>query len=119
MATDRTSIRDDDKMGSVTFGGEFCLDLVQDTDQEVWTGNLTDKRWAVALLNRDAVNNATISVQYVDATVDTSTHAFFCYPFLHMHLITVFFSLTISLIVLYAASGFLLDDSPTLQYEVP
>lgn len=64
MAADRTRIRDDDKMGGVKLGGDFCLDLANDGDLEVWAGPLANKRWAVALLNRDATSAAPITVNY-------------------------------------------------------
>jgi hypothetical protein len=64
MATDRVGMRDDDKVGGVTRGGDFCLDLVQDADSEVWAGPLADKKWAVALLNRNANAPAKITLNY-------------------------------------------------------
>lgn len=54
MHSDRTGVRDDDKAGSVTFGGDWCLGIANDGDSEVWAGPLADKKWAVALLNRHA-----------------------------------------------------------------
>ena len=53
MATDTVGVLDDDKIGGVTTGGNFCLDLVYDTDAEVWAGPLASNKLAVALLNRD------------------------------------------------------------------
>ena len=64
MASERLTIRDDDKAGGVKFGGDFCLDLAQDADAEVWAGPLADKKWAVALLNRHPTDNATITVDF-------------------------------------------------------
>jgi len=74
MASDRTGVIDDDKVGSVTAGGDFCLDLVQDADKEVWAGPLADKKWAVALLNRDPLANATITVAWTmfNSTADAT-----------------------------------------------
>ena len=48
----------------VSTGGDFCLDVVQESDAEVWAGPLSDRRWAVALLNRDPLANATITVDW-------------------------------------------------------
>jgi len=61
---DKVAVLDDDKMGGVAAGGEFCLDVVADSDTEVWAGPLSGKRWAVALLNRDPNATATITVDY-------------------------------------------------------
>ena len=36
MASDRVGVRDDDKAGGLSLGGDFCLDLVADMDSEVW-----------------------------------------------------------------------------------
>ena len=65
MTAERDGIIDDDKAGSVrTGGGDWCLDLVQDADQEVWAGPLDQKKWAVALLNRHPTTVSTISVDF-------------------------------------------------------
>lgn len=64
MHSDRTGVRDDDKAGALSFGGDWCLDLAQDADSEVWAGPLADEKWAVALLNRHPTANATITVDY-------------------------------------------------------
>ena len=64
MVADRAAVRDDDKMGGVTFGGDFCLDLVRDGDAEVWAGPLAGNKWAVALLNRNPSANATITANW-------------------------------------------------------
>jgi hypothetical protein len=65
MAADRAGVLDDDKVGTVNTGsGDFCLDLVRDSDSEIWAGPLADNKWAVALLNRDSAANATITVEY-------------------------------------------------------
>jgi hypothetical protein len=74
MAADRIGVRDDDKVGGVTIGGDFCLGLAADGDSEVWAGPLTDKKWAVALLNRNPTANATIALDYTmfNATADAS-----------------------------------------------
>jgi hypothetical protein len=73
-AADRIGIRDDDKVGGVTVGGDYCLDVVQDTDTEVWVGPLADSKWAVALLNRDPTTVATITVDFssINATAGSS-----------------------------------------------
>ena len=64
VASDRSSVIDDDKVGGVSIGGDWCLDTVQDGDSEVWAGPLANKKWAVALLNRHASSNSTIKVDY-------------------------------------------------------
>ena len=64
VASDRSSVRDDDKVGVVALGGDWCLDTAEDGDSEVWAGPLADKKWAVALLNRHATANSTIKVDY-------------------------------------------------------
>ena len=51
-ATDNTTILDDDLVGHVTRGGDFCLDLTTGGMLEVWQGPLTANRIAVALFNR-------------------------------------------------------------------
>ena len=51
-------------VGGVTFGGDFCLDLVRDGDAEVWAGPLAGNKWAVALLNRNPSANATITANW-------------------------------------------------------
>ena len=57
-------MRNDNKIGGVTMGGDFCLDIAQDGDSEVWAGPLANKSWAVALLNRDSNATANITVDY-------------------------------------------------------
>jgi hypothetical protein len=64
MAADRANVRDDNKAGKVTTGGDFCLDLAADGDSEVWAGPLAENKWAVALLNRDPTTKAAITVDY-------------------------------------------------------
>ena len=64
MASDRVSVRDDDKAGGLSLGGDFCLDLVADMDSEVWAGPLASSKWAVALLNRHPTTNSSITVQW-------------------------------------------------------
>ena len=54
MAADTSGIRNDDKVGGTTFGGNFCLDIVDDSDAEVWAGPIAGGKWAIALLNRDS-----------------------------------------------------------------
>ena len=64
MHANRHGVRDDDKAGTVTIGGDFCLDVAQDNDSEVWAGPLADKKWAVALLNRHVNETASMTVDY-------------------------------------------------------
>ena len=64
MVRDRKGVRDDDKQGSVSQGGDWCLDIVADMDSEVWAGPLANKKWAVALLNRHTTTTAVLTVNY-------------------------------------------------------
>jgi hypothetical protein len=66
VAGGRDDIIDDDKVGGVRTGRAegWCLDLVQDADEEVWAGPLDQKKWAVALLNRHPTTASTMSVDY-------------------------------------------------------
>ena len=64
IAVDRTGVLGDDKMGTVTRGGDWCLDLVADTDREVWAGPLAGKKWALALLNRHPTESANITATW-------------------------------------------------------
>lgn len=45
-------IANDNQVGNVTIGGDFCLDLSTMGNLEVWAGPLTGGRYAVALSNR-------------------------------------------------------------------
>lgn len=47
-----TDIYDDDGVGHVTVGGDFCLDFSNMGNLEVWAGPLSGGRFALALLNR-------------------------------------------------------------------
>jgi hypothetical protein len=51
-ASDHTGIIDDNLVGGVTTGGNFCLDLVTGGMLEVWAGPLSNNVWAVAVFNR-------------------------------------------------------------------
>ena len=73
MASDRVNIRDDDKQGNVSMGGDFCLDIVADLDSEVWVGPLAEKKWAVALLNRHILANASITLDWAMLNVSATT----------------------------------------------
>lgn len=64
MARDRSGLRNDDKAGKVATGGDWCLDLAPDADQEVWAGPLAGGKWAVALLNRNPLVASTITAQW-------------------------------------------------------
>jgi Alpha galactosidase A/Alpha galactosidase C-terminal beta sandwich domain/Ricin-type beta-trefoil lectin domain len=46
------SIIDDDCVGHVTSGGDFCLDAQRAGNLEMWAGPLSGNRFAVALFNR-------------------------------------------------------------------
>lgn len=46
------NIINDDLVGNVTTGGDFCLDLTTMGLLEVWVGPLANNRWAVSLFNR-------------------------------------------------------------------
>jgi hypothetical protein len=53
-----TDIYDDDNVGGVRVGGEFCLEIASGSTLETWAGQLSPdpssgaSRWAVALFNR-------------------------------------------------------------------
>jgi hypothetical protein len=51
-STNTQTINDDDNVGHVTKGGDFCLELSSGSALEVWAGPLSGGRWVVALLNR-------------------------------------------------------------------
>ena len=51
-STNTRTITDDDNTGTVTAGGDFCLELSSAAALEVWAGPLSGGRWVVALLNR-------------------------------------------------------------------
>ncbi len=65
MAADHTGILDDDLVGGVSVGGDFCLDLVTGGMLEVWAGPLTGGRIAVALFNRSPGDD-TITARWAD-----------------------------------------------------
>ena len=72
---DTVGVLADDKVGGVTAGGNFCLDLVYDTGSGVWAGPPCSNKWAVALLNRDPTANATITLDFasmLNVTAGTS-----------------------------------------------
>ena len=52
QAADHLGIIDDDLIGHVTSGGDFCLDIMTGGMLEVWAGPLVGGRIAVALFNR-------------------------------------------------------------------
>jgi len=52
VASDHLGIINDNLVGKVTRGGNFCLDLVTGGLLEVWTAPLTNGRVSVALFNR-------------------------------------------------------------------
>ena len=59
----------------MTRGGDWCLDITNDGDSEVWAGALADNKWSIALLNRHASAAANITLDYVsmlNATKGTS-----------------------------------------------
>ena len=65
MAVDHTGIIDDDLVGHVTAGGDFCLELVTGGMLEVWSGPLSGGRIAVALFNRSPGDD-TIALRWAD-----------------------------------------------------
>eukprot|EP00935_MAST-01C_sp_MAST-1C-sp1_P000305 g305.t1 len=73
MVADRAGVRNDDKVGGVTFGGDFCLDLVRDGDAEVWAGPLSGSKWAVALLNRNPTATVAITANWTMFNASAST----------------------------------------------
>jgi hypothetical protein len=78
MHSDRVGIRNDNKSGghpaSIPRGGDWCLDVANDADSEVWAGPLADRKWAVALLNRHPTASATITLDFtmLNSTADAS-----------------------------------------------
>jgi hypothetical protein len=52
QASDHTGILDDNLLGKITRGGNFCLDLVTGGMLEVWAAPLSNGRMSVALFNR-------------------------------------------------------------------
>jgi hypothetical protein len=65
VVDDGAAVRDDDKAGTVApSASAYCFDLAQDADSEVWAGSLSSNRWAVALLNRDPLVSANITVSF-------------------------------------------------------
>jgi len=51
-AADHTGIINDNLVGNVTLGGDFCLDLVTGGMLEVWAAPLSGNRWSIAVFNR-------------------------------------------------------------------
>jgi alpha-galactosidase len=75
-ASDRTSILDDDLVGGVTHGGDFCLALRTGGTLEVWAGALSGDRIAVALFNRSpADDNITVHWGDVGLAPGATVHA--------------------------------------------
>ena len=62
---DTANVLDDDLVGGVTRGGDFCLDLVTSGTLEVWAAPLTGGRIAVSLFNRSPGNDS-ITAQWAD-----------------------------------------------------
>jgi len=62
---DAGAVIDDDFLGHVTVGGDFCLDLVPGGALETWAGPLAGGRVAVALWNRSPGADA-IAVRFGD-----------------------------------------------------
>ncbi len=58
LQADADDILDDDLLGNVTVGGDFCLDLSTMGNLEVWAKPLTGGRIALALLNRSPANDS-------------------------------------------------------------
>lgn len=66
------AIIDDDNMGHVTVGGEFCLELSSAGALEVWVGELSGGRSVAALFNRSpAADSITLDLQHLP-TADTN-----------------------------------------------
>ena len=63
LASDSLGIIDDDLVGGVSLGGEFCLDLVTGGMLEVWATPLLGGAWGVGLFNRSPGND-TITVSW-------------------------------------------------------
>jgi alpha-galactosidase len=60
-----TNLYDDDLVGNVTVGGDFCLDLTTMGLLEVWAGPLVGGKIAVALFNRSPGDDS-ITAQWAD-----------------------------------------------------
>ena len=76
-ASDTTGIINDNLVGGVSTGGEFCLDLVTGGMLEVWVGPLSGARFAVALFNRSpGPDSITLPFQALNLTAGTSMRVF-------------------------------------------
>lgn len=56
-ARDAAGMIDDDGVGHVTRGGDYCLTAARAGNLEVWAGPLTHGRYVVVLLNRSPAND--------------------------------------------------------------
>jgi len=65
VASDHVNIIDDNLLGKITKGGNFCLDLVTGGMLEVWAAPLSNGRMSVALFNRSPAEDK-ISLNWSD-----------------------------------------------------
>jgi hypothetical protein len=72
MASDHLYIIDDNLVGNVTEGGDFCLDLVTGGMLEVWAVPLVNGCIGVALLNRSPADDIII-LKWSDIGVEDSS----------------------------------------------
>lgn len=61
VASDHQTIQNDDLVGNVTLGGDFCLDLQTLGMLEVWAGPLSGGRIAVVLFNRSPGDDSIVA----------------------------------------------------------
>ena len=67
-----TNLLDDDLVGGVKQGGDFCLDIVTSGMLEVWVGQLSGGRFAAALFNRSPAPDS-ISLPWAALNLTSTT----------------------------------------------
>ena len=72
MAADHQGIQNDDLVGNVTLGGDFCLDLQTLGMLEVWAAPLAGSRFAVVLFNRSPGDDHIVG-NWADIGADPAT----------------------------------------------
>jgi hypothetical protein len=73
IAADSASIFDDNLVGKVAVGGDFCLDVVPPGQLEVWSGLLSGGRFAVSLFNRSpSASSITVNFSNLPAASSSS-----------------------------------------------
>jgi len=71
VASDHSGIIDDNLLGKISYGGNFCLDLVTGGLLEVWAAPLSNGRLSVALFNRSPSSDK-ISLKWSDVGISGS-----------------------------------------------